>query len=112
MSVRGLTGRRGDVHTDRVVSRLRRHPIVRVIVLVLLTWTAVDLLAPQLCAAEASHASASASVDDCFCCSHTVQPVLQAVILPDVSPVELPAAKSESPSAGVVRPLFRPPLVS
>jgi hypothetical protein len=113
------------------VSRLRRHPIVRVTVLVMLTWTAVDLLAPQLCAAEASQPSAPAAaialtaapqdqippaapaaLDDCFCCSHSVRPVMQAVILADVSPVGLPATHAESQSAGIVRPLFRPPLFS
>ena len=72
--------------------RFRR--IVRIIAVVLLAWTALDLTAPSLCALEADverpgsgHAAITAAastppgapveeahVDDCFCCSHCVEP--------------------------------------
>ena len=101
-------------------------------VLVLLTWTAVDLLAPQLCAADASQPDGAAAAaitvaapspdqvpdaipadrDDCFCCSHTVRPAMQMVLFVDVSPVELPEAPPVSPFAGIARSLYHPPLFS
>ena len=61
--------------------------IAPAIVLVLLTWTVVDVLNPALCGLDqlpfvAAHTSANANTslpdappapaDDCFCCSHNV----------------------------------------
>jgi len=78
-----------------VFSRVRR--IGRMFVLVLLAWTAIDLLNPALCGLdELPFVAANAAVDsnnaipndppvpaaDCFCCSHNVnfKPIVQVAV--------------------------------
>ena len=97
-----------------------QHLIVRLVVCVLLTWTAVDLLVPELCGAEefAQGATADSSDagpdrgEDCFCCSHVVAPVsFRAMVdagpaAPDSRAVPL------NPLSGVAPVPYHPPLVS
>ena len=77
-----------------VVFRRLRPRIARVVAVILLTWTGADLVNAQLCAADQVPATSQAAaqhdserpdrpapVDDCFCCSHTVQ--LSVVLLSD-----------------------------
>jgi hypothetical protein len=73
--------------------RRGRRLVLRWCATVLLLWTAIDVMAPRLCALEREHEESAASVstvasdralppandstsaphvDDCFCCSHCV----------------------------------------
>lgn len=81
-----MTGPKNVVASSRVVfSRILR--VGRTVVLVLLAWTALDVLNPALCGLdELPFVAASTTVDsntatpikapvpaeDCFCCSHNV----------------------------------------
>ncbi len=91
-------------------------------VFALLAWTAIDLLAPQLCDAETetipTEASSSTSmpappsvpIDDCFCCSQTVDPVSLDLAHTEGEPIALPPTPDERPSPGVAPLLYHPPL--
>lgn len=87
-------------------------------VCVLLTWTAVDLIAPQLCDAEESaqssplqpDSSSQDRGDDCFCCSHLVDPVPFAVLLAPSLIVLVEDAAPLDLSPGIPRSLYHPPL--
>jgi hypothetical protein len=81
-------------YTDQVMGLRRgRRLVLRWCATVLLLWTAIDVMAPGLCALEREHEESSAAassvapdralpptsdstsaphVDDCFCCSHCV----------------------------------------
>lgn len=75
------------VYTAIVVA-LKRSLLARVFVLILLGWTGVDLVAPQLCAADQTGSIGLASLSvapsqavpnnaaggDCFCCATNVLP--------------------------------------
>ena len=105
-----------------VFSSVRR--IGRTVVLVLLSWTALDVLNPALCELdELPFLAANATVDsntaapteppvtpeDCFCCSHNVsfKSIAQfAVSLPSVS--ERRIAVDETPRWSSF-PLYHPP---
>ena len=99
--------------------RLRHHWLARVAVVLLLGWTVADLGVDALCASESVDRHATAQVgqvdlascasaqqtaaEDCFCCSHSVQPVttLPVVVLPvqiDVVNVTAAGAGNGAPS--------------
>ncbi len=82
-------------------------------------WTAVDLLVPQLCAAETTTVSGDVSHDDespvrpdsdCFCCSHTVKPMTCDAALAVVTTVGVATFPTATLSLGVPRLLYHPPL--
>lgn len=103
-------------------SRVRR--VGRTVVLVLLAWTALDLLNPALCGLDelpfvaayaavdsntAAPADAPVTPEDCFCCSHNVnfKPIVQvAVSLSSGSERRL--AVDETPRWASF-PLYHPP---
>ena len=105
----------------RVASRLI---VLRTVVCVLLTWTAIDLLMPQLCDAENYTQSAVTPSDagspddvrpdagDCFCCSHTVDPVEFARTLASDEPVIVTSSVATRLMPGVARLVYHPPLAS
>ena len=77
--------------------------MARVVAVLLLLWTAADIVNAQMCASDQqplptasvlrvgdSPASGQipASVDDCFCCSHTVQIATVQVSTPALLPRE------------------------
>lgn len=79
-----------------VVQFARRSRLARTMALVILMWTAIDLVHPSACALDASPSDAPSiqadpgiglpigsapvgHVDDCFCCSHCVHPSAMAV---------------------------------
>lgn len=95
----------------------------RGVVLVLLTWTAIDVLNPGLCVLDTlptavadtsvSHQTAPsdgpASGEDCFCCSHNVNfsPVVQ-VAVSLLSNAETPATAVQN-LFWTSFPLYHPP---
>lgn len=107
----------------------RFHRIVRIGVMVLLAWTALDLTAPSLCALDAEGQSTDAAysvndtepsipadvpaepghVDDCFCCSHCVEPTA----LPAPAGLEFVVtqyrALPDSLPLSAALPLYHPP---
>jgi hypothetical protein len=112
----------------------RRHTALgRIVALVLLLWTAVDLTNSGLCALENETAPATGSgattmaaadwdggasvptqdpihVDDCFCCSHCVD-VSAIVPTTVVSPVRVIHAALVVPAPRLFgSPLYHPPL--
>lgn len=109
------------------LTRLRRLALIRGVAALLLTLTAIDLAASQLCELDAipvladlnegmgadtgrmPQPSSPTHFDDCFCCSHCVdvslmQPAL--VAMPFISPV-LPSPVTHPLAAA--RALFHPP---
>ena len=118
-------------YDSRVVS-LRRSPLLRAVVAVLLMWTAADLANASLCALDASDMNASVTpsaasapqqpshpaplrglpsphVDDCFCCSHCVD---MAALTPELLVEPLAAALSPAIPAAPTRalvPTYHPP---
>jgi hypothetical protein len=120
---RGRRGVGGDLSAERGsrilpdVRELRQHFIARFFVCVLLTWTAVDLLVPQLCDAESlSKASAPSSAPsqgaDCFCCSHAVDTVKFEVVFVDGVTVIVDDCPPAPLSPGVSPRLYHPPIQS
>lgn len=103
------------------VREFRQHFIVRLVVCVLLTWTAVDLLVPQLCSAE-ELSQASTSVpsgptsqqhDDCFCCcAHVVSPVPFVAVMVNTETIDIDAVPAVDVATGVLRDVYHPPLQS
>ena len=101
----------------RSLLAFRRLLIVRLAVYVLLAWTAVDLLVPQLCNAESFGQSSSQSPaapqgDDCFCCTLVEDPEpfrIQAVAAPRVILNEVP---TDDVAPGFPSPPYHPPLAS
>lgn len=101
------------------MTRLRSGFLTRCLVLSLLTWTAADLLFPSLCALDSEQAQSASSVpddessppqDDCFCCSHNVDPVpMGSLALLEVLKASAEAPRVERPIA-VARSIFHPPL--
>lgn len=97
---------------------LRRHIIVRLIVCLLLTWAAADLLVPQLCSAEAAtqrdgSPSSAQDQDDCFCCcSHTERARPIEVHFTLSEPLVIETFHASDLAAGVPRSLYHPPLAS
>jgi hypothetical protein len=108
-----------DVYTDRV-RLLRWQSVIHLCACVILTWTAVDLLVPQLCAAESSTLAGDVSHSDdesperpdsdCFCCSHIVTPVSCEAVFALVTVVDVVAFPTSRLSLGVPRLLYHPPL--
>lgn len=102
--------------------RSRWQTIVRLSVCVILTWTVIDLVAPQLCAAEqsagvsmTSHQSDESPVDrdaDCFCCSHTVSPMTLDVAFTLGTRIVIGARPPHRLALGVPRTLYHPPLTA
>jgi hypothetical protein len=96
------------------VHLFKRSALARVIALVFLTWTAVDLTNSSLCAldqegarqtcttatpnlCDAEPSPAPVHIDDCFCCSHCVNAVAlvflpKAAMLVDLIPPERASA--------------------
>ena len=88
------------------VIRFRRSGLLRLAVVFLLSWTAVDLANASLCAVdsdglEQSDAALTAQeadpiappaspVDDCFCCSHSVDVGRLTVILDSTAAAPIP----------------------
>lgn len=85
-----------------VVRGFRLH-IGRVVAVLLLLWTAADIVNAQMCASDQQRLPFAAvlhvddssapgqipySVDDCFCCSHTVQIATVQVSTPALLPRE------------------------
>ncbi len=99
------------------VRAFRRHVVVQVVVCLLLSWAAADLLVPQLCSAEQSSQSDAPTApqdhDDCFCCCAHVERVdpIQVVFV-DLIPVVRDAPAPSDLAPGVPRSLYHPPLQS
>jgi len=100
--------------------RSRWQAIVRFSVCVILAWTAIDILAPQLCAAEQSAGVATTSDQsdelpvgsDCFCCSHTVSPMSLDVAFSLDARIVLEDEPSQSLVMGVPSSVYHPPLTA
>lgn len=107
----------------------------RLAAVVLLTWTGVDLIATQLCAADSvvmvtSRAGAAAlqaegsgdsdpvggasrtHVDDCFCCSHCVNVVLAEPVLDVTGDTRRALAARVGVPFDDGHPLYHPPQLS
>lgn len=99
---------------------LRWKTIVHLCASLILVWTAVDLLVPELCAAEemtvagdSSHESNESPVQpdsDCFCCSHTVSPMPCDAIFAVVTSASVEAIPMGDLALGVSPLLYHPPL--
>ncbi len=105
--------------------------LLRLVCLLLLSWTAVDLGASELCALDNDGALTlniapaaicspisspdshpPAHVDDCFCCSHCVNAVASAPIV-HAAPVCLAVAPLRADAViDVARPTYHPPKTS
>lgn len=99
------------------VRAFRRHVVVQVVVCLLLSWAAADLLVPQLCSAEQSSQSDAPTApqdhDDCFCCCAHVERVDPIeVVFVDLIPVVRDAPAPSDLAPGVPRSLYHPPLQS
>lgn len=96
------------------MGKLRRHFIVRLVIYVLLTWTAVDLLVPQLCAAEnfaqAASNQAPDRADDCFCCTLIEDPQPFCVVVETVVSVAPKVVLADDVASGFPQPLYHPPV--
>lgn len=98
----------------------RWQSIVHLCACAILMWTAVDLLVPQLCAAEVAPSATETSHNDdespvrpeadCFCCSHTVSPVSIDVAMIVVNLAGFVTTSAIRLPLGVDRPLYHPPL--
>ncbi len=109
----------------------RPRGILRLICVLLLSWTAVDLGASGLCALDREDAPLvssdrnevgsdstptptplAAHVDDCFCCSHCVNltHLLPPVTL-TVAPAALTPTAADQPRH-IARPMYHPPKTS
>jgi hypothetical protein len=102
------------------VPLLRWKTIVHLCASLILVWTAVDLLVPELCAAEeitvagdSSHESDESPVQpdsDCFCCSHTVSPMSCDAIFAVVTTAGVGPFPTADLALGVSPLLYHPPL--
>lgn len=83
-------------------------------VYVLLTWTAADLLVPQLCAAEQVGQSTSNPApdrgDDCFCCTLIEDPQPFCVVVVAVVRVAPEIVLPEDVASGFPAPPYHPPV--
>ncbi len=96
----------------------------RIVVLVLLAWTAVDLAdhtlfagaaggttAPVVTARSgAGHASPWGHADHSFCCSHAIDVRATFRLVLTLSPIGLLLAESLAPPVALSRALYHPPL--
>jgi hypothetical protein len=99
------------------VRSLRRHIVVHVVVGLLLSWAAADLLVPQLCSAEQATQSDSPTSaqdqDDCFCCcSHVERARPVEVAFAELTPVVRQIVGARILPAGAPRTVYHPPLHS
>jgi len=99
------------------VRTLRRHIVVHVVVCLLLSWAAADLLVPQLCSAEQATQSDSPTApqdhDDCFCCcSHVERARPVEVAFAELTPVVRQTVAPQSLPVGAPRTVYHPPLHS
>jgi len=102
------------------VPLLRWKTIVHLCASLILVWTAVDLLVPELCAAEemtvagdSSHESNESPVQpdsDCFCCSHTVSPMSCDAVFAAVTSAGVGTFPTADLALGVSPLLYHPPL--
>ena len=125
----GVVRSSGDRYTDGMLRRGRF--LFRVSAIVLLTWAAVDMTNPGLCALDNERATcapvsrtmlrsdwsahpggeaARPHIDDCFCCSHCLEPG-QIVAPGEVTALadRLPATASRLPFRDGTG-LYHPPL--
>ena len=106
----------------RRVTGVRHNAVARFFVCLLLAWTALDLLAPELCEAESAISSTAGSTerspqaphapDDCFCCSNTVNSTIYSVTFTFSERIPVALATVRDLSAGIPRSLYHPPLAS
>lgn len=84
----------------------------------LLSWSAADLLVPQLCDAEVAiddHAGDPSALDchDCFCCcAHTEKAIVVAVTYSEGPPVIVDDVVVAGLPTGAPRAVYHPPLAS
>ena len=103
--------------------------VVRMVAIILLAWTAVDLCAPSLCASEAvaianpSRTNGSARLtahpanagdcgdqqDDCFCCSHAVDLRTVTFRVSAAVPLQLIGPSTPLVTPAVTSPPYHPP---
>jgi hypothetical protein len=109
------------------VIRFRRSGLLQLAIVLLLSWTAADLVNASLCAVDSdglaqsdaaitAHAAdpippPTSPVDDCFCCSHSVDVgrlmvVLDSTAVAPISEMSVPAAPLSPPHIP-----FHPPRV-
>jgi hypothetical protein len=133
-----LRDERGDraCYTDRVMGlRGGRRLVLRWCATVLLLWTAIDVMAPGLCALEREHeenavSAASADetaapdralpptndstsaphVDDCFCCSHCVDIWRLDAVGAPADLVQRFVVHEQRPADFIPPPPYHPPL--
>lgn len=109
--------RRQNRYPD-IVRALRRHIFVRVLVCVLLSWAAADLLVPELCSAESSSASTTSPTDaqdheDCFCCcTHTERAMPVTVLFAEGAPMLVETPMVQRLITGEIPGVYHPPLHS
>ena len=99
------------------VRAFRRHVVVQVVVCLLLSWAAADLLVPQLCNVEQAEQSDSPrpqqDQDDCFCCcAHVVRSNTVQIVFVDLIPVVREPSAPADLATGVPPSVYRPPLQS
>ena len=99
------------------VRGLRRHIVAQVVVCLLLSWAAADLLVPQLCNVEQAQQSDSPRApqdqDDCFCCcAHVVRSNTVQLVFVDMIPVVREPSAPADLATGVPPSVYRPPLQS
>jgi hypothetical protein len=101
------------------VRLFRWQSIVHLCACAILMWTVVDLLVPQLCAAESTTVAGDASHEDqspvrpdsdCFCCSHIVSPVSGDAVFAVVTTVGVSTFPAVNLPLGVSPLLYHPPL--
>jgi hypothetical protein len=111
--------------------RRGRRLVLRWCAIVLLLWTAIDVMAPGLCALEREHedsTSAAATiapdralppvgdstsaphVDDCFCCSHCVDIWRLDAVAAPADLVQRFVIHGQRPADHVPPPPYHPPL--
>ena len=129
-----LRDERGDraCYTDRVMGlRGGRRLVLRWCATVLLLWTAIDMMAPGLCALEREHdesvvsaatvapdqalppagdSTSAPHVDDCFCCSHCVDIWRLDAVGAPADLVQRFVVHEQRPADYVPPPPYHPPL--
>jgi hypothetical protein len=110
--------------------RRGRRLVLRWCATVLLLWTAIDVMAPGLCALEREHEETAAAatvaparalppagdstsaphVDDCFCCSHCVDIWRLDAVAAPADLIQRFVIHEQRPADHVPPPPYHPPL--
>lgn len=107
------------------MKRIRRSWFVRLVVVLLLSWTAADLSDIRLCASDSnelgrlqdgvaleslpSQSTSPSAPDDCFCCSHAVEAVMFSFITALIATVPVPEATMPAAPLASPHSPYHPP---